>query len=65
MRNTGLRLFVLRDRNSIKLFKHIKRFYEKCYNKSISCIGQGISDYNNNLSEEDRIIIETIISLCY
>ena len=36
-----------------------------CYEKSISCIGEGISDYNNKLTENEKTIIETIISLCY
>jgi hypothetical protein len=65
IRNSSLRLLLFKDRNNIKLFKQFKKFYEMCYNKSISSIGKGVSDYNTNLSEDDRIIIETIISLCY
>jgi len=42
----------------------IKNFYKICYNKSMSTIGQGIYDYNS-LSEDEKTILETIISLCY
>ena len=65
IRNTSLRIFVLKDKKTMKIFKEFKKFYELCYNKSVASIGKGISDYNSNLSEDDRIIIETIISLCY
>jgi hypothetical protein len=65
LRNNSLRFILFKDKNNIKLFKSFKKFYERCYNKSIASIAQGISDYNSNLTEDDRIIIETIISLCY
>lgn len=64
IRNTTLRLFVLNDKKNIKLFKQINKFYQTCYNKSIAYIGQGMMEYNE-LTEEERTIIETIISLCY
>jgi hypothetical protein len=64
-KNTYLKVILLGDKRNIKIFKEIKNFYKICYNKSISCIGQGISDYNNKLTENEKIIVETIISLCY
>ena len=63
-KNSYLKLILLRDKRNIKIFKEIKNFYKICYNKSILCVGQGIHDYNS-LSEDEKTILETIISLCY
>jgi hypothetical protein len=43
----------------------LKNFYDKCYNKSIVSLAEGMNDYNSNFTEEEKFIIETIISLCY
>ena len=64
-KNSYLKLLLLSDKRNIKIFKEFKNFYKICYNKSISCIGQGVSDYNNKLTEDEKTILETIISLCY
>ena len=65
IRNTTLRMFILNDKKNMKLFKEFKKHYEIYYNKSIAYISQGIIDYNVNLSEDEKSIIEIIISLCY
>jgi len=65
LKNSYLKLLLLSDKRNIKIFKNFKHFYKICYNKSISCIGQGISDYNNKLTEDEKTIVEAIISLCY
>jgi hypothetical protein len=47
-----------------KIMKTIKNKLEIYYNKSIVSIAEGITTYNE-LSEDDKTIIETIISSCY
>ncbi len=63
-KNSYLKLILLSDKRNIKIFKDFKNFYKICYNKSMSTIGQGIYDYNS-LSEDEKTILEKIISLCY
>ena len=65
LKNSYLKLLLLSDKRNIKIFKNFKNFYKICYNKSMTTIGQGIYDYNTKLTEEEKQIIETIISLCY
>ena len=64
IKNKFLKILLLSDKRNIKIFKEVKNLYKICYNKSIDTIIQGLSDYNN-LSEDDKLIIEAIISLCY
>jgi hypothetical protein len=64
-KNSYLKLILLSDKRNIKIFKEFKNFYKICYNKSISCIGQGVSDYNTKLTEDEKTIVEAIISLYY
>ena len=64
LKNSYLKLLLLGDKRNIKIFKEFKNFYKICYNKSISCIGQGISDYNT-LTDDEKTIVEAIISLYY
>ena len=61
----GLRFFVFKKRGVPKLLNVLKKVSVNCYNKSIVSLAQGMNDYNNNLTEDEKIIIETIISLCY
>jgi len=61
----GLRFLVLKKKSAPKLLKVFKKFYDKCYDKSIVSLAEGINDYNNNFTEEEKYIIETLISLCY
>ena len=65
LKNSYLKQLLLSDKRNIKIFKEFKNFYKICYDKSISCIGQGVSDYNNKLTEHEKTILEVIISLCY
>ena len=64
IKNSYLKLILLSDKRNIKIFKEVKHFYKICYQTTIASIGEGICDYNK-LSEHDKEIIETIISLCY
>ena len=60
LRNAGLRFILFNNNKNIQKIKEMKKFYEICYNKSIATIGQ----YMIELSEDDKQIIEAIISLC-
>lgn len=64
LKNTGLRMFILKDKKTIKLFKEFKKKYKIYYEKSLANIGEGIIDYTA-LSEEEKTLIEAVISLCY
>ena len=61
----GLRFLVFKKKNAPKMIYALKNFYDKCYNKSIVSLAEGMNDYNSNFTEEEKFIIETIISLCY
>jgi hypothetical protein len=64
LRNYGLRLIVFNKKKLNKILFELNKIFEIYYNKSLVCTAQGINSYNE-LSEEDKILIETIISLCY
>ena len=64
LKNYGLRFIVFKKKTGPIILNTIRNFYDKCYNKSIACIGQGMCEYNA-LPEEDKILIETALSLCY
>jgi len=61
----GLRFLVFKKKYAPKIIYSVKNFYDKCYNKSIVSLAEGMNDYNSNFTEEEKFIIETIISLCY
>ena len=63
IRNTGLRMILLKKKYPILLNK-IKEFYEFWYNKSINCYYSNICNYNS-LTEDDKLLLETIISFFY
>ena len=60
IKNNYLKLLLLSDKRNIKIFKEFKNFY----NNSMLTIIKIIIDYNN-LTEDDKTLIETITSLCY
>ena len=61
IRNTGLRMVIFKEKKLPKILEKFRNFYELCYIKSLASVSEGI----NNLSEEERTLIEAIISLCY
>jgi hypothetical protein len=63
-KNNNLKLILLRDKRNIKIFKECKNFYKFYYDKSMLSIVHGVSSYNT-LTDDEKTIIETIISLCY
>jgi len=64
LRNTGLRLYLLKQQKLPYIMSKIKFYYKICYEKSIVCIFEGINEYNN-LSEEEKQLIDSVLSLCY
>jgi hypothetical protein len=64
LRNAGFKMIIFKEKSLPKFIQNFKGFYELYYNKSVAFVGERLGDYNN-LSEEDRTLIETIISLCY
>lgn len=64
LRNTGLRLIILTKKTAPKCIQEFKDFYTVFYNKAMVTISERLIEYNS-LSEEDRTLIESIISLCY
>lgn len=65
MKIYGLKFLVFKKKNASKICKIFTNFYDRCYIKSMISLTEGINDYNNNFTEEEKLIIETIISLCY
>ncbi len=64
LRNTALRLYLFKQKNLENILKRFSNIYEKIYNKSLISVSEGITEYYS-LTEEERIIIETVISLIY
>jgi flagellar motor component MotA len=53
----GLRFLVFKKKDAPKLLKVFKKFYDNCYDKSIVSLAEGMNDYNNNFTEEEKFII--------
>lgn len=64
IRNTGLRMIIFKEKKFPKILEKLRNLYELCYIKTLASVSEGICEYNN-LSEEERTLIETIIALCY
>jgi hypothetical protein len=64
LRNFGLRLIVFKEKKVHKLLNAFNYNLKKYQDKAIVYIADCINSYNE-LSEDDRLLIETVISLCY
>jgi hypothetical protein len=64
IRNFVLRMIVFKEKKMTKFFTGIKNISDMYYNKVIVTTGEGINKYNE-LTEEQKTIIEAIISLYY
>jgi hypothetical protein len=68
MRNLGLRFIVFKEKKMARILKgikyEIKNLSQIYYNKILVCTAEGLNVYND-LTEEERIILETVLSLCY
>jgi uncharacterized protein (UPF0128 family) len=60
----ALRYVIFKKKKLAKLLKNIINKFEIYHNKSIISVAQGIITYNE-LPEDKKTIIETVISLCY
>lgn len=59
-----LRCIIFKEKKLTKIIKKIKHYVEIYHNKSIVSIAEGVTTYSD-LSEDEKTLIETIISLCY
>lgn len=64
MRNIALRCVVVKQKKIPILINKFKKFYKLCYDKTIKTMSEGVINYNQ-LSEEEKTIIEAVISLAY
>lgn len=63
-RNLLLRCVVVKQKKIPILINKFKNFYKLCYDKTIKTMSEGVINYNQ-LSEEEKTIIEAVISLAY
>ena len=64
LRNTMFALIIFKEKKMHKLCTTVKNVLNTYHNKTIVAVADGYFSYNE-LSEEDKIIIETIIALCH
>ena len=62
IRNKALRYIIFKDTTILYFLRNCKNYTVNCYNKAIVSVSQGIEKYNS-LSDEDKIIIDTICDL--
>lgn len=60
----SLRCIVFREKKLVKIMKKIKNNLDIYHNKSIACVAEGVIGFND-LSEDEKTLIEAVISLCY
>jgi hypothetical protein len=60
----ALRCVVFKEKKLAKILKSIMSKIEFYHNKSIVTVAEGIMTFNE-LSEDEKTLFETIISLCY
>ena len=60
----ALRCVIFKEKKLIKIMKNLKNNLDIYHNKSIVCVAEGIISYND-LSEDEKTLIEAVISLCY
>ena len=60
----ALRYVIFREKKFAKIIKTIRNNLDIYHNKSIVCVAQGIISYND-LSEDEKTLVEAVISLCY
>ena len=60
----ALRYVIFKEKKVAKILKNILHTIEIYHNKSIVSVAEGVTSFNE-LSEDKKTLIETIISLCY
>jgi len=63
-RNTGLRMIIFKEKKYPSLLLKIKNICEIKYVKTINYLYYYINEFNN-LSEDDKLILETITSFLF
>jgi len=63
-RNFGLRLIVFKEKKINKMVSIINNNLQKCHDKVVVYVADCINSYNE-FSEDEKILIQTAISLCY
>ena len=64
LRNKILKYIIFKEKKMHKLCNVVKDTLKSCHNKNIVAVADSYYIYDE-LSEEDKIIIETILTLCY
>ena len=62
IRNKTLRYVIFKEKKIICALRYLKKQTQIYYNKTIVSISEGFEKYNN-LSDQDKIIIDTICDL--
>jgi len=60
----ALKYVIFKEKKLAKILKSIVNKLEIYHNKSIASVGQGVSSFND-LSDDEKTLIEAVISLCY
>jgi hypothetical protein len=64
LKNTGLRYLILENKNTYNFIKNLTKNTKKYYLKAFGTMCEGMEKYKT-LPEDDKILIEAIISLCF
>ena len=64
LRNIGFRLIIFKEKKLPKICNRLKSTSQICHNKTIFFVSECCLKYNE-LSEEEKIIIESVIELLY
>ncbi len=64
LRNLGLRIIVFKKKKLNKLLVNFHKIGENYYNKSLVLTANGVN-YYNELSEDDKMLLDAVLSLCY
>jgi hypothetical protein len=60
----GLRYVIFKEKKLAKILKTIVNKLEICHNKSIVSVAEGVISFND-LSDDEKFLIEAVISFCY
>ena len=64
LERASLKYVIFKEKTLKKMIKNIKQTLVIYQNKSIASIAEGVACYNE-LSEDEKTLIEVVISLCY
>lgn len=64
LRRTTLRAIVFKEKKLPKMILPAKRMYDAFYNKGFVAVSNAFN-YYNNLSDDEKTIIDALLALCY